>query len=265
VVVRLLTDPSNNALGARKEPLAPIDEAAITSAHALVVQSLRKAILNAELRPGERLQQDLLARQLGVSRQPVREALRQLESEGLVSNVPRRGAVVREYSEAEVKDNYALRKLLETFAAQQAARRITDEELVSLAALHHAMADAVASDSEPSIAVDLNTEFHRVIHTAAAMPALDRLMAQLWVGFTVFTPLFVPNRASKSVEEHDAIVTALTARDPEASGRAMSVHLDMAASDYFGERAFNDAQSVQRAASDRRLDGTDAAKRAPHD
>jgi DNA-binding GntR family transcriptional regulator len=224
------------ALSNNKEPLAPIDEAAITSAHALVVQSLRNAILNAELRPGERLQQDLLARQLGVSRQPVREALRQLESEGLVSNVPRRGAVVREHSEDDVRDNYALRSLLETFAAEEAARRITDADLEQLAAVQRAMAEAVASGSDRSVVVELNTEFHRVIHTATGMPALNRLMTQLWVGFTVFTPLFIPKRASESVKEHEPIIAALRARDPEAAGRAMRLHLDAAAADYFGTR-----------------------------
>jgi len=112
--------------------LDPVNSEMLVSVNDAVTRALREAILSGKIRPGDRLLQDELARQLGVSRQPVREALRRLQSEGLVVQTPQRGLLVREFTKADLQENYYLRQLLESEAAQSAAERITSAELQEL-------------------------------------------------------------------------------------------------------------------------------------
>ncbi len=214
--------------------LDPVNSEMLVSVNDAVTRALREAILSGKIRPGDRLLQDELARQLGVSRQPVREALRRLQSEGLVVQTPQRGLLVREFTKADLQENYYLRQLLESEAAQSAAERITSAELQELKALNQAMIQAVASD-DTSTLVELNVQFHRRIRESARMPALFRLLEQLWVGWTVFTPLFLPQRSRRSVREHAAIIAALEARDPERAAQTMREHIAHAAKEYFSQ------------------------------
>lgn len=199
----------------------------------VVAATLREAILAGRFQPGERLVQDQLAAALRVSRQPVREALSRLESEGLVTQLPQRRAVVREYSESDIRENYLLREVLESEAVRIAADRITAAELEELAALNEAMSRA----ADPSSTVEINASFHRGLHSAARMPNLVRLIDQLWMGFTVFTPLFIPGRVAHSVREHAKVVRALRERDGARAAAAMREHIERASREYFTHRA----------------------------
>jgi DNA-binding GntR family transcriptional regulator len=198
----------------------------------VVTTALREAVLAGRFEPGERLVQDQLAAALCVSRQPVREALRRLESDGLVTQLPRRGATVRKYSNADIEENYFLRKILEAEAARAAAVQMQVDELEKLAALNDAMADA----NEPSRIVEINAQFHRCIHGASKMPALARLIEQLWIGLTVFTPLLVPGRAARSVREHEVLLRAFREGDGDSAALAMREHIGSASQDYLDHR-----------------------------
>src|SRR3954452_7894490 len=125
-----------------------------------VREQLQDAILEGALKPGERLRAEALAQRDGTSRTPVREALLQLEAQGLVEVEPNRGAVVRAFDRADLLDLYEVRALLEPAAAARAARRIAPHDIARLRANCEA-AQRAGDDAEAQIA--LNEEFHRII------------------------------------------------------------------------------------------------------
>lgn len=215
--------------------LASISAEMLSSVNDVVTRTLREAIFEGKLRQGDRLLQDDIATQLGVSRQPVREALRALQSEGLIVQVPRRGMVVKEFTEEDMRENYYLRQLLESEAARLAAGRIEPTEIQRLKAINHAMAQAISTNDAAQL-LQTNADFHRIIHEAARMPTLSRLISQLWVGLTIFTPLIVPGRASRSLEEHATLISALEEHDGEKAPSLMRDHIQRAATEYFSPR-----------------------------
>ncbi len=212
--------------------LQPVTADAVVSISTVVTRTLREAILRGNMRPGERLIQDHLAVDLKVSRQPVRAALHQLANEGLIAQLARRSYVVREYTEEDIRENYHLRKLLESEAAALAAERIQSEELEELKALNRTMAEA-ASEGDASRVVELNAHWHRLIHESARTPSLARLIMQLWVGHTVFTPLFIPGRAKRSFQEHEAVIGAMADHSPRRAAVAMGEHIAHGSKEYF--------------------------------
>ncbi len=218
--------------GRAGEAVLPGDAALGQSAAQLVAAAIRRRILEGSLPAGECLRQEELATALGVSRQPVREALQRLVIEGLLVKQPDRSVVVRRFTLDEVRENYTLRALLESAAARFAAAVITDRQLTGLRAVQDGMNRAIA-EGDAGLAVELNARIHRLIHEASQMPTLISLIEQLWIGLTIFTPLFVPGRGRHSREEHEAVIAALAARDPDRAEGAMRRHIESAARDYF--------------------------------
>ncbi|HET9002029.1 MAG TPA: GntR family transcriptional regulator [bacterium] len=216
--------------------LPPLRSDALTSINDLVTRTIREAILGGKFRPGERLQQDRLATELQVSRQPVREALRRLQAEGLVVQLPQRWMAVQTFSAEAAEENYRLRSLLESEAARSAARLIRPAQIDKLEDLTRAMRAISTGKDNLSKVTDLNERFHRVVWESSHMPTLLRFLEQLWVGRTVFTPLFIPGRARRSVAEHEAIVKALKQHDAKAAGQTMHTHIARAAKEYFAGR-----------------------------
>jgi DNA-binding GntR family transcriptional regulator len=144
--------------------------------------------------------------------------------------------VVRESTEEDIRENYYLRELLESEAAHLAAKQIRPGELQALKSLNQAISEAI-SRGDTSKLIELNVQFHRRVREAARMPTLVRLIDQLWVGRTIFTPLFVEGRASRSVEEHAALISALESHNSEKAAAAMREHIRRAAIESQGERA----------------------------
>jgi DNA-binding GntR family transcriptional regulator len=216
--------------------LTPVGPDATASVSEAVTKTLRTAILTGRLRPGDRLLQVTLAEQLRVSRQPVREALQRLKDEGLVVRRMPHGVTVRKVTDEDIRENYHLRALLESEAARFAADRVESDQIKQLKILNRTMSEA-ATFGDISDLVDLNTQFHRRVHEAARMPILVRLIGQLWGGRTIFTPLFVPGRATRAVAEHDALIAAFEAHDPEKAASAMRDHIRRAEEEYFAQSA----------------------------
>lgn len=214
--------------------LVPLGPDATASVAEAVTKILREAILTGRLQPGDRLLQVTLAEQLRVSRQPVREALQRLQDEGLLVRRMPNGVTVRKVTEDDVRENYHLRALLESEAARFAADRIQPDQINQLKILNRTMSEAAAF-GDVSTLVDLNTQFHRRVHEAARMPILVRLVGQLWGGRTIFTPLFVPGRATRAVAEHDALIAALESRDSDKAASAMRDHVRRAEAEYFAQ------------------------------
>ncbi|WP_424985122.1 GntR family transcriptional regulator [Microbulbifer sp. S227A] len=181
-------------------------------------------IRDGELLPGDRLRETELAERLGVSRTPVREAIRQLEADGLVSHVPRHGATLRKLDYAEVMELYEMRAVLEGTAARLAARAASDVELDELETLNEQLA-SIGTGLE---AARLNTIFHATLLDAAKNRFLAKSMVSLKKAMMILGPTMLSdhNRAMAADAEHRRVIEALKARDGAAAETAMRAHIE---------------------------------------
>jgi Transcriptional regulators len=179
-----------------------------------VYSTLRHCIVLGDLAPGERLLSDGLASRLGVSRTPVREALRKLEAEGLVAASPRLGLVVREISEQDLAEIFAIREALEATAARLAAENAAPSELADLRALLEDM-ETVCRRGELETLRDLTAEFHLYVCRAGHNGRLLRMLKDLQdqVRHLKTSTLFKEGRAAEALQEHRNLLLALEARE----------------------------------------------------
>lgn len=194
----------------------------------LVFESLREAILLGRLKPGERLMEVQLADEMGVSRTPVREAIRKLELEGFVVMIPRKGAYVAGITHKDIADLFEIRAALEGMAAGLAAERITEEELEKL---ERAIVEGTsAHEDNISAYVDWDTVFHDIIYQASRNQQLVQIITHLREQIQRFrvTSLSQPGRTKMFVEEHKKIVEAISARDIEAARTLAREHIENA-------------------------------------
>jgi DNA-binding GntR family transcriptional regulator len=198
----------------------------------VVADRLRTAILEGFYKPGEWLRQERLAQELGVSQMPVREALKELATEGLIEHVPYRGVRVIAFSPEDVSDLYAHRAFLEGRAARAAAANISAEEIAELKRLQAEMENHLAPESL-AIYRELNRRFHQTIFTASRRDYLIRSLTQMWETFptmlignfaaTAANPL--PNRENPDTDEHRAVIAALEQRNADQAEALMRDHI----------------------------------------
>ncbi|EGG46932.1 MULTISPECIES: GntR family transcriptional regulator [Streptomyces] len=192
----------------------------------LALAKLRQAILRGEMAPAQRLVENELAEEFGVTRASIRAALIDLASEGLVERIRNRGSRVRVVSVEEAVAITECRMVLEGLCAAKAAVMASEEQLTGLAELGEAMTKAVAA-GEPLTYSELNAELHsrilRISGQQVAVELLDRLNAQL-VRHR-FQLALRPGRPQQSLNEHLAMVEAIRARDPQAADAAVRAHL----------------------------------------
>jgi DNA-binding GntR family transcriptional regulator len=185
-----------------------------------VVNELRRRIIDGVYEPGDRLTEERLADDFGVSRNPVREAIRVLEAEGFLHAQPRRGAVVASLSVRDVEDLFDVRLSLETLAATLAAERAG----AGGAALEKLLARAGATRRTADLAA-LNTRFHSEICQLAGNALLTALMESLHGRLQWVYRQSVETRAADSWAEHRELAAAILAGDAEAAGRAARTHV----------------------------------------
>ncbi|MFF1919495.1 GntR family transcriptional regulator [Streptomyces sp. NPDC058221] len=192
--------------------------------HALT--QLRQAILQGEMAPAQRLVEDELAEQFGVTRASIRAALLELASEGLVERIRNRGSRVRVVTKEEAVAITECRMVLEGLCAAKVAAGATEEQLDRLTETGAAMSKAVA-DGEPMTYSELNHQLHALIREFSgqqtALGLLERLNAQLVRH--QFQLALRPGRPQKSLSEHLAVIDAIRARDPQAAEAAVRAHL----------------------------------------
>ncbi|MCG7518544.1 GntR family transcriptional regulator [Ruegeria sp. Ofav3-42] len=178
------------------------------------------------LMPGDRLREIELSERLGVSRTPVREAIRQLEADGLVTHIPRLGATVRSLGYAEVMELYEMRAVLEGTAARLAARAASDVELDELNALNDRLAEAGTGPE----AARMNRVFHATLLDAAKNRFLSKSILSLQKALLILGPsqLLDNDRAEAAVGEHRNVMEALKSRDGAAAELAMRAHIHAA-------------------------------------
>lgn len=224
-------------------PVFRLESGAISAnrqtAYEYVLGVLRRAILNGELQSGSRLVQADLAAMLEVSTTPVREALRDLATEGLVQFDAHRGAIVSELSEEEVQQIYEIRMVLEPLAMRQAVPNITDALLGRLRELHQSMvAEPHAFDW-----VDRNRVFHMAVYEASSSPRLASIIRNLQDASVMYIGASLqqqPGLRSHANEDHAAILDALENRDVEAAVKALEAHLRTSIDAYDSQKSSSD-------------------------
>jgi DNA-binding GntR family transcriptional regulator len=193
----------------------------------IAYDAIRDAILGGRYAPGQRLVTEDLARELGVSRMPVREALHRLQVAGLVSITPHRGAIVSHLSEAEVAEIFHIRAVLEGLATRLAATTLTPGDHKRLGTLLDEMGRA-ARAHDPEKVLLINRDFHAVFWKAARAPRLRELLENLYDACQRFRNLSVmlPGRLDQITQEHRRIVRALAQGDAAAAERHAKAHYE---------------------------------------
>jgi len=194
-----------------------------------VCEALREAIRRGVLEPGERLMEVQLAEELGISRTPVREAIRKLEQEGYVIMIPRRGTYVSNVSERDVKEIFEIRSALESLSTGLAAMRIESEELDRLRALLTEIEGHIQRhDIDKIVATDI--EFHGLLYQVSRNERLVGIISNLKEQLARFRTLSMsyPGRLQETLEEHRAMVEAIADGDVEAARDAAERHMEQA-------------------------------------
>lgn len=211
--------------------LMPVNLDSYKPLRELVLEAIREAIINGTLKPRERLMEIQLAEDLGVSRTPVREALRKLEIEGFIVMVPRKGAYVADLTFKDIADVFEIRSALEALAAALAAERITNEELEEMERLLVQKAEAITNEDIDKVVL-VDTKFHEAIYKASRNERLTNIINNLREQIQRFraTSLAYPGRMKASLDEHRSIVEALQARDVKLSRKLAGKHIENAES-----------------------------------
>lgn len=186
--------------------------------------ALRLAIDERRLLPGEALRLSALSKSLNMSTTPVREAIRLLESEGLVERFPNRGAIVSKVSEADVIELSLIRTIVEPLAVSLATIRATDEELRGIRQAHEQLALRIQSNEHPTETARLVADWHRAIYEAAHSRYLADFIGLVWSAIRI-NSLWHSRRARHSMDEHDKILEAIEGRKPNEAAEAMRAHI----------------------------------------
>lgn len=193
----------------------------------VVFQTLRQAILRGELKPGERLMEIHLAQKLGVSRTPVREAIRKLELEGLVLMIPRKGAVVAEITVSDLEEVLEVRMALEELAVKHACRLVTREQLAEMKRLSEEFKKALLGDDVGACA-QADMDFHDAIYMATGNSRLVQILNNLREQMYRYRMEYLKDRQSHSllVKEHEEILLALEQGDENMALAATCKHIE---------------------------------------
>jgi DNA-binding GntR family transcriptional regulator len=195
------------------------------SAADLAYSGIIELVLNSELRPGERTSENLLAARLDIGRTPVKEAITRLQTEGLLSVAGRSGTVVNRVDREQTQQLFALRRVLEDFAAETAVENVTQKQLVEI----RRCLQKLGRSNTTAEFVRANVEFHSLIVAAAGNPFLIRFFSQLQIQLQIVTYLlrrgFDTKAAAARHREHEIIVKALEKRDAKALKDALRTHV----------------------------------------
>lgn len=193
----------------------------------VVFNTLRQAILTGELKPGERLMEIHLANRLGVSRTPIREAIRKLELEGLVIMIPRRGAEVAQITEKSMNDVLEVRRAMDALCVELACERITAEELEKLRLACDVFAEAVKTKDLKKIA-QADVELHDIIVQATGNQRLVQLVNNLSEQMYRYRFEYIKDctQHEKLIDEHRIIYESMVKKDKETASEAAKMHID---------------------------------------
>lgn len=192
----------------------------------VVCETLRNAIIQGVLKPGERLMEIQVSEELGVSRTPVREAIRKLELEGFVVMIPRRGTYVSDLSIKDINEVFEVRTALDVLAAGMAAERITDAELEQMERLLVELGEYIEEDNIEKI-VEADSQFHDLLYSASRNSRLVGIINNLREQLTRFRSLSMsyPGRLKEMLGEHTRLVESLGMRNVALAKRLAGEHM----------------------------------------
>lgn len=193
----------------------------------VVFNTLRQAILTGELKPGERLMEIHLADRLGVSRTPIREAIRKLELEGLVVMIPRKGAQVAKITEKNLKDVLEVRRALDMLAVKLACRRMSEEDKKELRRACDEFAQIIRSNNAKDI-TEADVHFHDIILKSTGNDRLIQIVNNLAEQMYRYRLEYIKDTVyhSRLVQEHEAIFNAIINNEEEEAAAAVVLHID---------------------------------------
>ena len=193
----------------------------------VVFNTLRQAILTGELKPGERLMEIHLANKLGVSRTPIREAIRKLELEGLVTMIPRRGAEVAQITEKSMNDVLEVRRAMDALCVELACERISEQELKDLKDACTAFEEAVAG-GDIKVMAKADVALHDIIVQATGNLRLVQLINNLSEQMYRYRFEYLKDTSCHQglIEEHRMIYESIVKKDKEAASQAAKLHID---------------------------------------
>lgn len=193
----------------------------------VIFNTLREAIIDGELKPGERLMEVKLAEKMGVSRTPVREAIRKLELEGLVEMLPRKGAHVAELSVKDIMDVLEVRASMDGLATELASERITDDEIKEL---KHILTQFVTYSEKDNLqgTIKKDVEFHDLIYRASRNERLIQIASNLREQVQRFRVIYLKDYSShrELIKEHQGIYEAVLKRDRQAAREFAQKHIN---------------------------------------
>lgn len=192
----------------------------------VIFDAIREAIITGELKPGERLMEVQLAAKMGVSRTPVREAIRKLELEGLVNMLPRKGAHVANLSVKNIMDVLEVRASLDSLATELAAARMTPDELAELKQVQAQFVGSVEKDHLQGL-IKKDIEFHEVIYRASRNEKLIQIANNLREQVLRFRIIYLKDHGNprEVMKEHDEIIEAIISKDGEKAQTAAKNHI----------------------------------------
>lgn len=192
----------------------------------VVFNTLRQAILRGEMEPGERLMEIQLASKLGVSRTPIREAIRKLELEGLVIMIPRKGAEVAHITEKDMRDVLEVRCTLEELAMQLACKNVTDKDIEALRTANRVFETAIVSKDVVNI-VDADVQFHDIIYAMTNNARLVQIINNLREQMYRYRLEYVKDARTHSIliSEHNDIIQKLSEKNAEEAKSVMRQHI----------------------------------------
>ena len=190
-----------------------------------VTTKLREVILKGEFEDGERLVQEEWANKLGVSRMPIREALKQLEVEGLVRIEPRRGAIVTPISAEDIEEIYQLRALLEGEAVEKSLPNLSKEHIEDLENIYEQMKNIDVNEHNVAEFMRLNENFHKILYEGCTWRRIHGLIETLWKGIPPYTPSLLTNHLDESHKEHQLILEYVKQNEAEKLKEVVQKHI----------------------------------------
>lgn len=180
-----------------------------------ILETIRDAIIKGALKAGEKVAEPELAERFGISRTPIREAFRQLESEGYLTVIPRKGAVVAAFSQKDIEEFYAIKSILEGYAARRACENLTSKEIEKLEAVNAKLL-SLAEGSDIKHFFKVHNDFHDLFIRAAQNDKLYEMISGLVGKFQRLrlASLSLPGRMKISVEEHEKIIDSFRKKNP---------------------------------------------------
>jgi DNA-binding GntR family transcriptional regulator len=199
-----------------------------------LVSIIQDEILGKRFKPGERIKEERICEELGISRTPIREALVVLEQQGLVVQRPHRGTFVATFRPEEIVDLLRVEAVVEGLAASLAARNRSEEQLAALEALTCSASAELSSHFDSEVFYNYDRNFHYKLVECSGSPVIVRIVEMQFAQIYLcrYYTITAPNRFSHSVGEHQAIIECLCRSDPEGAERAARNHLESVIRDY---------------------------------